>query len=201
MPENKWDEFYKTADASLAAVLGELETHRDFILELTRQHPKTAIEVGCGPARISSFLSLFGISITAIDRDSGVLARAARIAAELHSGVKFVEADAFSLPFPDSSFDVAFHQGLLEHFTDDQIRKLIAEQLRVARSVVFSVPNRNYPDREFGDERLLSRKQWRRILKPFKTTRSTNYCRPVCKLLGRITWRKPPIMYLARIER
>ena len=198
---DSWDAYYHAADASLPHFLGELNTHQRFILEVTRRKPQTALEVGCGPARISSFLSWLGLTVTAVDRDAGVLARAAAIASELRAQVRFIQADAFRLPFPDSSFDVSFHQGFLEHFADDQVEKLITEQLRVAHSVVFSVPNSNYPDREFGDERLLSRKQWERVLKPFHVTLSTNYYRPVRKLLGRIAWRKPAIMYLARIER
>jgi SAM-dependent methyltransferase len=51
--------------------------------------------------------------------------------------------DAFALPFADGSFDVVFHQGLLEHFRNPD--DLIAENARVLKSggiILVDVPQR-----------------------------------------------------------
>ncbi len=50
--------------------------------------------------------------------------------------VTFKKADAFNLPFDDDSFDVCFLQGFFKHFADDDIGKLLGEQLRFSRKVV-----------------------------------------------------------------
>ena len=87
----------------------------------------------------------------------------------------FKKADAFNLPFDDDSFDVCFSQGFLEHFSDDDIRKLLREQLRVSRKVLFSVPSFWYPRQDFGDERLMKKEDWLRILSEFKLEKASYY--------------------------
>lgn len=79
----------------------------------------------------------------------------------------FKAADAFKLPFEDDSYDVIFHQGFLEHFSDEDIIKFLQEQARVAEKIVFDVPNgrRWNKHQEFGNERFLSHKQWVQIAK------------------------------------
>jgi ubiquinone/menaquinone biosynthesis C-methylase UbiE len=89
--------------------------------------------------------------------------------------VTFKKADAFNLPFDDDSFDVCFSQGFFEHFADDDIRKLLWEQLRVSRKVLFSVPSFWYPRQDFGDERLMKKEDWLRILSEFKVEKASYY--------------------------
>jgi SAM-dependent methyltransferase len=54
-----------------------------------------------------------------------------------------VRADALRMPFRDGSFDIVFHQGLLEHFRDP--RPLLQENVRVLRPdalLLVDVPQR-----------------------------------------------------------
>ncbi len=71
-----------------------------------------------------------------------------------------MQGDAFNLPFADGAYDVAFSQGFFEHFEDADIENLLREQARVARRVVFSVPNAAYGVQDFGNERLLTKPAW-----------------------------------------
>jgi len=65
--------------------------------------------------------------------------------------------------------DIVYSQGLLEHFDNEGIIEIITEQLKYAKiAVVFSVPSENYPQTDFGDERLLDIAAWEKILEPFK---------------------------------
>jgi hypothetical protein len=75
-----------------------------------------------------------------------------------------LEADLFDLASLNRRWDVAFSQGVLEHFSDEQIRELAQQSLAVAPVFVFSVPGRWYKVRDFGDERLMEPAQWRAIL-------------------------------------
>ncbi len=55
--------------------------------------------------------------------------------------VHLVQADALAMPFRDGTFEVVFHQGLLEHFRDPQ--PLLRENARITRRggrVVVDVP-------------------------------------------------------------
>jgi hypothetical protein len=80
-------------------------------------------------------------------------------------GVDIRKMDMFKLEFQDRSFDLVYHQGVLEHFDDERIVAALSEQGRVGQWVVFHVPNRRYPTRPFGDERLLSNGHWKKLVR------------------------------------
>jgi len=201
MADRTWNDYYSNAGSDLLQFIDELYVHSIYIDEILHLRPRRALEVGCGTGRTSVFLSYRGIDVTAIDRDEALLLKARQIARDLNGSIRLLRADAFRLPFRDSSFDVCYHQGFLEHFSDEDIRRLLSEQLRVASSVVFSVPNNHYPQREFGDERLLRRKEWEQVIRGFRIDASRNYyCPPACTLLD-VLKRRRPIMYMARVAR
>jgi glycosyltransferase involved in cell wall biosynthesis/Tfp pilus assembly protein PilF len=127
------------------------------------------LEVGCGTGFLSIWLSRIGIPVTAIDRDPDLIAGGKAANGALGASVNFMEGDAFTLcdQFEDRQFEIIFHQGVLEHFTDDDIRKLMQQQLQIADKVLFSVPSAFYPQQDFGDERLMTLEEWREILEPF----------------------------------
>ena len=63
-----------------------------------------------------------------------------------YPSVAYVQGDACSLPFADRSFDVVFSNAVIEHVGDrDRQRRLVAEALRVGRSVFLTTPNRWFP--------------------------------------------------------
>jgi hypothetical protein len=87
----------------------------------------------------------------------------------MNGRAKFVYCDVFRLSekFMKDEFDVVFSQGFFEHFDDNEINTLLKEELEVGKVVIFSVPSNFYPRKDFGDERLLSSGDWRKILKDF----------------------------------
>ena len=85
----------------------------------------------------------------------------------------------------------------MEHFKDNEIVSLLKEQLRVSKRVFFSVPNKNYNHRDFGNERLLYSREWERILAGFDIFLSKNYYEIRLKRNCLI---KLPIMYMAGIR-
>ena len=158
-----WGDFY--ADAGGAGyLLDHIAIHKDFLKEILKHKPTTALEAGCGSAIMSIFLAMTGIHVTACDRDDEVLKKAAENAKSWKINVNFKKADLLSLSFPQGSFDVSFSQGVLEHMTDSQIQNSCHELLKVSRIFIFSVPGNYYKHRDFGDERLLSSGAWKRIL-------------------------------------
>lgn len=63
-----------------------------------------------------------------------------------YPGLRFIKADACSLPFPDDSFDLAFCSAVIEHVGSRQKQmQLIKELTRVGKITVITTPNRFFP--------------------------------------------------------
>lgn len=93
------------------------------------------VEFGCGSAGMSIFLANMGFEVYASDISTNALC-VARVNASLHEspdGLYFICGDTFCLPFGDGAFDVVMSYGLLEHFDERQLPKLLNEVLRVLR--------------------------------------------------------------------
>ncbi len=73
--------------------------------------------------------------------------QAASFIERLYIGVRYVEANALSLPFRDQSFDLVHSAAVLEHIGSiDNQAKMISECVRVARrGICLTTPNRWFP--------------------------------------------------------
>jgi trans-aconitate methyltransferase len=163
MLERSWGEFY-AEETGLEAFFADLHYHAPFLDAVLSSRPATAVEAGCGPAIMASFLSMAGVRTTAIDNDPAVLDIARRRSERWPVAPEFLEHDIFRLHELGRAWDVVFSQGVLEHFDDDAIRTISRESLAVAPRFVFSVPSKHYGHRDFGDERLMTPQQWAAIL-------------------------------------
>ncbi len=172
--------------------------HLPMFQAIRRLRPGRVLEVGAGSGSHGIFLSYFCPRVVSVDLSSSLVRQARRHNRRLRGRADFLAMDAFDLAYPADSFDVAFSQGFLEHFGEDEIRDLLNEQARVARFVVFSVPNISYGVQDFGDERLLSREQWEALLVGlgYQPLVSREYA-PVRARF----WRGGHDMYLAVLER
>lgn len=100
------------------------------------------LEVGAGTGRDGILLAGMGASVVSLDYS---LPSLTMIGSQLDSGgrVDLCCGDAFALPFADGTFDIVFHQGLLEHFRNPG--DLIAENARVLKPgglILVDVPQR-----------------------------------------------------------
>jgi len=195
--QNSWSEYYKTIP-DLEMFIGNLYGHKEFLSQIVSFKPKRVLEVGSGSALMSIFLSYLGMNVTAVDNDKKLLASQKEIITLYNAKIKLKYADAFNLPFKKNEFDIIFHQGLFEHFSDDKIIELLDEQLRVAPIMVFSVPNKFYPKKDFGNERLLSKNEWDKILKNYNVIFSRNYSK---KIFPKIHLPRAETQYMAVIKR
>ncbi len=91
---------------------------------------KKILETGAGTGRDGIKLSRMGADVWLLDYSEMSL-KLARQYLNNMGEVKFVMADALQTPFKDESFDIVFHQGLLEHFKDPG--KLIKENCRILK--------------------------------------------------------------------
>jgi len=178
-------------------LLEDILIHSEFIEQIIKESPEKILEVGCGRGTISIFLSQLGHDVTAVDKDEGVVEAAKAASKNLNANVTFNIANASKLPFKNHYFDICFSQGILEHFSDEDIIRLLKEQLRVSKKVIFSVPSLFYNSREIGDERLLTKSRWEKILKNFEVELSLYYYRIQTKRNFNL---KLPLMYMAKIK-
>jgi len=91
---------------------------------------RRVLEVGCGAAQCSRWLTAAGAMVVATDISAGMLAEGRRIDRELGTEVATVQADARRLPFADAAFDVAFTAFGALPFVPDA-RRVHAEVARV----------------------------------------------------------------------
>lgn len=133
------------------------------ILKVTDENSRL-LELGAGSGYTSvavRFSNRRGV-ITS-DLDSDVL----QGIRSLGSGIDVRSIDMFDIGLPDGSLDCIFHQGVLEHFSDEQIVDTLREQGRVAKWVMFDIPNgrRFNRTREHGDERFMFVRHWKKLIK------------------------------------
>jgi len=70
--------------------------------------------------------------------------------------------------------DMIFSHGVLEHFADKDIHRILDLQLHRAKTVVHYVPTFGYDKPSFGDERLLPAEYWHKTFKPTDTYEFNN---------------------------
>ncbi|MGB9720739.1 MAG: class I SAM-dependent methyltransferase [bacterium] len=112
---NLWDRFWaqKQPEAIYPPVTNIVQELKKFV---NPKHKKV-LETGAGTGRDGIKLARLGADVWLLDysRKSLELARH-YLHKENDASVNLVMADAITTPFMDETFDIVFHQGLLEHF-------------------------------------------------------------------------------------
>jgi len=158
-----WDNF-KVERISPLTFAKRNMIHQELIRAVLKRARGGILEVGIGSGAQSALLSRWAERVISIDNDPRIMAAARPNVERFGPATKLVLADAFRMPFRDGAYGVSLSQGLMEHFDDDAIASLVREQLRVCRSVVFSIPSDRYPRQDVGNERLMPPASWHRIV-------------------------------------
>jgi ubiquinone/menaquinone biosynthesis C-methylase UbiE len=106
---------------------------------------KRVLEIGAGTGRDSFPIAERGGRVVQLDYAVNSLNLLKKISEEVNIPVEIVGGDTFALPFPDGTFDIVFHQGLLEHFRPSVAQKLVEENVRVLKPgglLLIDVPQR-----------------------------------------------------------
>jgi len=134
-----WDEFW-----SGKSHVGEVyPAVSDLVTELRRAIPSAAgqrlLEVGAGTGREGHTFAAEGTRVVLLD----ISTEALRLSRQVSARPWFLQGNALGTPFADETFDVVYHQGLLEHFRDPL--PLLRENHRILRRgghLVVDVPQR-----------------------------------------------------------
>ena len=116
-----WDFMCETIWRALHATLATYEAPAGRLLE-----------AGCGTGRVSHRLRAEGREAHLIDITAEAIRLSRSLLGEGAHGL-FVQGSCFALPYAAGAFDVAWHEGVLEHFRADDQRRFLAEMLRVVR--------------------------------------------------------------------
>jgi SAM-dependent methyltransferase len=161
---SKWSDYYKNRNTF--TYLGYFTKRYATFLQKIENHiaPKDQVlELGCGMGTVSAILrgrkrfSFF----YGLDNDPDMLELA-----KANMGHNYMHQCDALLKWPGSPKVVHSH-GVLEHWSDNQIKRFLSVQAASGASWGFHyVPSDKYLTRSFGDERLLSTAKWHCIAKP-----------------------------------
>ena len=168
---SRWSDYYlqEIADAGgLESFLKGKILEKTVLLNKIQKHAPRGVvmEVGCGTGVISSYLAGRGYDVIAVDVCPDMLGLAEAIARSYGVRVDFRQADLLEITL-DVQVEVAFNHGVMEHFTDPQLKILFGNIMTMAERMVFSVPSNHFTEDQkvFGDERLMEIRQWECILR------------------------------------
>lgn len=106
-----------------------------------------ALDVGSGPAHDSLPLAERGFRVTGVDLSRNGLLAGRDLYAREGRPLDAARGDVRALPFRDGAFDFVWNAGVLEHFEDADVVRILREMRRVAKpggTVLVAVPNRLY---------------------------------------------------------
>ena len=110
---------------------------------VTELKNKKILEVGAGSGRDSFQLAHEDADVFVLDYSPNAFNIINKLNEDSKIKVKCIQADGLQMPIPDKSFDIVFHQGLLEHFRDPL--PLLLENYRILKPgglLLVDVPQR-----------------------------------------------------------
>ena len=141
--KKNWDDFWDQKSDTKEVYANTDRIRRNLAKHLELDGARI-LEVGAGTGRDSFYMAQDGAELVLLDYSMNSL-KIIRNNLPSVDHISAVGGDAFSLPFPDGTFDAVFHQGLLEHFRKDAAANLLRENVRVLKPgglLIVDVPQR-----------------------------------------------------------
>ena len=212
--DDKWYELYKidieefpTPDDYIKYKLKYKSIFIDKVIQYANNGK--VIEAGCGTGLMAGFLQKKGLKVTALDLSQKVLDYAEEIAkkSNIIAPCKYKQGDILNLKYKKNSFDVSYSNGVLEHFSDDEIVETLKQQMNISKYVIFGIPSTyfNMNEKMLGNERGLTLDEWKNLIHKAdgKIVEQTSF--HYYKLYRRIfeikKWFKPKAFWLFVIEK
>ncbi len=139
---NHWEKFWRERK-NIDEVYSNEERIYQNLKKITKFENKKILEVGAGSGRDSLKLFFDNAKVFVLDYAPQSLEIIQDLNKKQNASLQCIQADAFQMPFPDDSFDIVFHQGLLEHFRDPL--PLLQENIRILKPgglLLVDVPQR-----------------------------------------------------------
>ncbi len=136
--ENFWDR-----GRELQEVYKDSERLVENLLKVVDVKGKKVLEVGAGTGRDGYHLIKAGAEVHFLDYADNSLKIIQQIARESKISVPMIQGDATMSPVQDESYDIIYHQGLMEHFHEPE--HLVKENIRLLKKgglLLIDVPQR-----------------------------------------------------------
>ena len=139
---NHWEKFWdeKKEINQVYSTGDRIFSNLKSVIELKN---KKILEVGAGSGRDSFQLAHEDADVFVLDYSPNAFNIINKLNEDSKIKVKCIHADGLQMPIPDKSFDIVFHQGLLEHFRDPL--PLLLENYRILKPgglLLVDVPQR-----------------------------------------------------------
>lgn len=106
----------------------------------------SVIELGCGSALLSILLSSMGYDVMAVDSDHRIVEMARRNNDKLGGRANIEVMDLFESPLRiEKVFDLAYSEGVIEHFRGEKLREAVRAHGEIAKKVMLVVPSHDDP--------------------------------------------------------
>ena len=174
-------ETYSSYDPGTVKELSRV--HAPFVRAVVRLKPPNAtiLDLGVGSGVTTKMFADRGLRVIGIDKDPSVFASCQLLFEGLPHPPVLVGLDVLDLR---ANFLNRYRmvrenlmctsQGMLEHYSNGDIRRILMTVLKLSEWFVFSVPSVYYPVKT-GTERLMRKEQWLDILKSFNVVESDYY--------------------------
>jgi len=121
-----WDRYHKRVRISQRFLWTVWKAYASLLSGFSFDKPIKIIELGCGTGyHTLQMTRLYQVAkVTLVDANAGVISDTERRMSVLECEKEFLLRDLFSLDL-DERYDIVHSQGLLEHYTPEEQRKLI----------------------------------------------------------------------------
>ncbi len=135
--QKEWDSYWSKKRNGIQAVYGvfaliyrTLIIKRSFNLYMRKTFSPgdRILHAGCGGGQVDEDMTR-ELNVTALDISRPALERYRRI----NTRARVIHGDIFKMPFPDESFDGLYNVGVMEHFMESDITKILNEFNRVLK--------------------------------------------------------------------
>jgi len=136
--QTEWDAYWLSKKKPGALIYDLIAAfYRKFIIKDALNHfidkhfPKNAqiLHAGCGSGQVDTDIAN-RMSISAMDISAQALSSYQKFQPKSE---QLIHGSIFAIPAPDSSFDGVYNLGVMEHFTEGEIRQILGEFNRVVR--------------------------------------------------------------------
>lgn len=94
---------------------------------------QAVLDVGAGQATDAIYLAANGYQVTCLDVSEAARDLALQEAERAHVEIDYVIGDALAMPFDDDKFDLVMDRGCLEHVSEAERQRYVAEVVRVLK--------------------------------------------------------------------
>jgi len=159
---DRYKDYYKDPEWKLAIQI----KNQPYLLHwIMASSPHSVLEVGAGSGKACALVKrlLPKTRVVATDVDPVVCEGIVKFMEVAQVDVEVERQDVLHLPYEDLSFDVCFSEGVMEHFSMEEIGLGLVEQLRVSKIILVSVPLIHWFLRGFrgaGGEIAMAKAMW-----------------------------------------